>query len=111
MSVYAAFRDLGQSIWLDNLSRDLIASGMLDRYIRDFAVTGVTSNPTIFDLAISSSGTYDPSIQFASHRGRSSEDVFFDLAIEDVQAAADRLLDVHRTTNGMDGWVSLEVPP
>ena len=87
MSIYAAFRDLGQSIWLDNLSRDLITSGTLDHYIRDFAVSGVTANPTIFDRAIKTSGIYDPSIRLASQRGRCSEDIFFDLAIEDVQAA------------------------
>lgn len=102
---------LGQSVWLDNLTRELLDSGALRRYIDEHAVTGLTSNPTIFDRAIKGSTRYDDAIRARSGQGRSAEALFFDLAIDDIQRAADLFAAVHERTHGVDGWVSLEVSP
>ncbi len=103
--------DLGQSIWLDNITRDLLTNGTLQRYIDELSVTGLTSNPTIFDHAISNSATYDGAIRSAVRAGRSGEDLFFDLALEDLTQAADLFRPIFERTGGVDGWVSLEVSP
>ena len=102
---------LGQSLWLDNITRALLSSGTLSRYIRDYSVTGLTSNPTIFDHAIKNSHDYDESIRLKMSEGKSVEELFFELALEDLTQAADLFRPVHEQTNGMDGWVSLEVSP
>jgi len=102
--------ELGQSLWLDNITRDMLDSGGLQHYIDNYAVTGLTSNPSIFDKAISS-GSYDAAIRTKSAPGRSDEELFFELAIEDLQRAADLFLSLHERTDGVDGWVSLEVSP
>ncbi|HTL36053.1 MAG TPA: transaldolase [Kofleriaceae bacterium] len=102
---------LGQSLWLDNITRDLLTSGTLQRYINDFSVTGLTSNPTIFEKAIKNSSAYDASIKQKLSQGRGVEEVFFDIALEDLTRAADLFLPIHEQTNGVDGWVSLEVSP
>jgi transaldolase len=103
--------DLGQSLWLDNITRDLLDSGTLQRYIDDLSVTGLTSNPTIFDHAIKNSAAYDAPIRKKLAKGKSGEELFFDLALEDLTRAADMFYTTHVRTNGMDGWVSLEVSP
>ncbi len=103
--------DLGQSIWLDNITRDLLTDGTLQRYIDELSVTGLTSNPTIFDHAISNSATYDAPIRSAVRAGRSGEDLFFDLALQDLTGAADLFRPIFERTGGVDGWVSLEVSP
>jgi transaldolase len=105
-----ALHDQGQSLWLDNITRGLLDSGQIQRYITDYDVTGLTSNPSIFDKAIES-GDYDDDIRAKSAQGRSGEDLFFDLAIDDLRRAADLFLPVHERTDGVDGWVSLEVSP
>jgi transaldolase len=102
---------LGQSLWLDNITRDLLNSGTLKRYIDEFSVTGLTSNPTIFDNAIKTSSDYDAAIRQKNAAGRSGEALFFELALEDCTAAADLFRPIHDRTNGVDGWVSLEVSP
>ena len=101
----------GQSLWLDNITRDLLGSGTLKRYIDALGITGLTSNPTIFDHAFQSSDAYDDAIGSAAKGGRSPEDVFFDLAIDDLRGAADLFRGIWDRTNGVDGWVSLEVSP
>ncbi len=103
--------DVGQSLWLDNITRNLLGSGTLSRYIDEFSVTGLTSNPTIFDQAISKSADYDDSISRKVSEGKSGEGLFFELAIEDLQKAADLFRPIHDRTCGVDGWVSLEVSP
>lgn len=103
--------DLGQSLWLDNITRGLLTSGTLRHYISDLSVTGLTSNPSIFDLAIKDSGSYDDAIRQKTGEGKSGEKLFFDLAIEDLTQAADLFHPVYEATGGMDGWVSLEVSP
>lgn len=103
--------DLGQSLWLDNITRDLLTSGTLERYISDLSVTGLTSNPTIFDRAISGSAAYDAQIRDLVATGRSGEGLFFELAIDDLTRAADLFAPIHERTAGVDGWVSLEVSP
>jgi transaldolase len=103
--------DLGQSLWLDNITRELIQSGTLRRYIAELSVTGLTSNPTIYDNAIGSGGWYDDAIHAKTVAGLSGEEIFFELAGEDLSQAADLLRPVHRETGGTDGWVSLEVSP
>ncbi len=100
----------GQSIWLDNITRTLLDDGTLQRYIDQYAVTGLTSNPSIFDHAIAS-GAYDDAIREAGEDGHGGEALFFLLAIEDLQRAADLFLEVHERTDRVDGWVSLEVSP
>ena len=103
--------DFGQSLWLDNITRGLLTSGMLRHYIYDFSVMGLTSNPSIFDLAIKNSNFYDDAIRQKRKQGKSGEGLFFELAIEDLRQAADLFRPVHDATAGMDGWVSLEVSP
>lgn len=103
--------DLGQSLWLDNISRDLLSSGTLSRYIDEFSVTGLTSNPTIFEHAISSSDSYDEAIGRLSAEGLSDEGLFFALALDDLTQAADLFRPIHVASDGVDGWVSLEVSP
>jgi transaldolase len=111
MKATQKLHDMGQSLWLDNITRGLLISGTLERYIKDLSVTGLTSNPTIFDHAIKNSHDYDDAIQQKLKKGMSGEDLFFDLAIEDLRQAADLFLPAHEATNGVDGWVSLEVSP
>jgi transaldolase len=106
-----ALHELGQSIWLDNIRRDLLTSGTLKRYIDELSVTGLTSNPTIFDAAIRKSSDYDTAIRQKLVAGRSAEALFFELALEDLVAAADLFRPINANTNGIDGWVSLEVSP
>jgi transaldolase len=103
--------ELGQSIWLDNITRDLLTTGTLKRYIDELSVTGLTSNPTIFDHAIKNSTAYDRDIRNKLKEGKSGEKLFFELAIEDLTQAADMFRPVWDRTNGVDGWVSLEVSP
>ncbi|MEO8126970.1 MAG: transaldolase [Bryobacteraceae bacterium] len=103
--------ELGQSLWLDNITRELLTSGTLRRYIDDLSVTGLTSNPSIFDLAIKNSSFYDDAIRRKKKEGKSGETLFFELAIEDLRQAADLFRPIHDGTAGMDGWVSLEVSP
>src|ERR1700733_14758373 len=102
---------LGQSLWLDNITRDLLNSGALQRYIDEFSVTGLTSNPTIFDHAIKNSASYDDAIQRRASTGGPVEDLFFDLALDDLGRAAELFQPVFARTDGVDGWVSLEVSP
>ena len=102
---------LGQSIWLDNITRDLLDSGTLRRYADELSVTGLTSNPTIFDQALKKSASYDRSIREKLSRGKSGEALFFELALEDLTRAADVFRPVWDRTDGVDGWVSLEVSP
>ena len=103
--------DLGQSLWLDNITRNLLTSGTLKRYIDEWSITGLTSNPTIFNLAVKSGADYDAAIRKRSGNGKSPEELFFDLALEDLTQAADLFKSVHDRTCGVDGWVSLEVSP
>jgi transaldolase len=103
--------NLGQSIWLDNITRDLLTSGTLRRYIDELSVTGLTSNPTIFENAIKNSPSYDVPILEKLATGKSGEELFFDLALEDITRAADLFRPVYERTNTVDGWVSLEVSP
>src|ERR1700757_4104806 len=102
---------LGQSLWLDNIPRSLVNSGTLQRYIDEFSVTGLTSNPTIFDHAIKNSSDYDSTIAGRATHAGPAEDLFFELALADLTRAADLLRPVFTRTNGVDGWVSLEVSP
>ncbi len=103
--------DEGQSLWLDNITRALLNSGTLKRYIDELSITGLTSNPTIFDHAIKNSSDYDGEIAGGIHGDKSEEELFFDLALEDLTRAADLFRPIHEKTNGVDGWVSLEVSP
>ena len=103
--------NLGQSLWLDNITRDLLNSGTLKRYIDELSVTGLTSNPTIFDHAIKNSAAYDGAIREEMAKGKAGEDLFFDLALDDLMRAADLFRPIQDRTNGVDGWVSLEVSP
>jgi transaldolase len=100
----------GQSLWLDNITRKMLDDGTIQHFIDDYSVTGLTSNPSIFDKAIES-GVYDDAIRSKSQAGLADEALFFDLAIEDLQRAADLFLPIHERTDGVDGWVSLEVSP
>jgi transaldolase len=111
MNPTQTLHNLGQSLWLDNITRDLLNSGTLQRYINEFSVTGLTRNPTIFDHAIKNSTDYDSEIAQRSTRATSAEDLFFELALADLTRAADLLRPVFTRTNGVDGWVSLEVSP
>jgi transaldolase len=111
MKATRELHDVGQSLWLDNITRDLLNSGTLKRYIDEFSVTGLTSNPTIFDHAIRNSTTYDDAIRRSRPSAKSVEEIFFFLALEDLTAAADLFQPVYARTNGVDGWVSLEVSP
>ena len=103
--------EIGQSIWLDNITHRLLASGTLLSYIRELSVTGLTSNPTIFDHAIKNSNDYDDVIRRKLDEGKSGEVLFFELALEDLRQAADLFRPIYDRTDGVDGWVSLEVSP
>lgn len=111
MKATRKLHDLGQSLWLDNITRDLLASGTLQRYIDELSVTGLTSNPTIFNQAIKNSTDYDAAIRKLDEQGEKSEALFFQLALEDIGQAADLFRPVWDRTDGVDGWVSLEVSP
>jgi transaldolase len=111
MKATQLLHNLGQSIWLDNITRDLLNSGTLKRYIDELSVTGLTSNPTIFDHAIKNSTAYDAAIREKLSKGKSGEALFFELALEDIIRAASLFRPVYDRTDGVDGWVSLEVSP
>ena len=111
MKATQALHDLGQSLWIDDITRDMLDSGTLKKYIDDFSVTGLTSNPTIFDNAISKSDSYDSEMARLTKAGYSGEALFFELALQDLSRAADLFLPVHERTAGVDGFVSLEVSP
>lgn len=110
MKATEVLHERGQSLWLDNITRAMLDSGMIARYVERYSVTGLTSNPSIFDKAIAGGG-YDDAIREKAGRGLAGEDLFFELAIEDLRRAADLFLPVHERTDGVDGWVSLEVSP
>jgi len=111
MTRIAQLGRIGQSVWLDNITRDLLENGKLERYITELSVTGLTSNPSIYDKAIGGSGAYDEQIRQLAASGADTEGIFFQLAIDDLRRAADMFLPVYRRTNGVDGFVSLEVSP
>tara|TARA_R110001599_G_C12275834_1_gene662333 strand:+ start:5370 stop:6461 length:1092 start_codon:yes stop_codon:yes gene_type:complete len=111
MKATQQLHDLGQSLWLDNITRELLTSGTLGRYINELSVTGLTSNPTIFEHAIKEGDFYDDEIRKKALAGKSGEALFFELALEDLTLAADLFRPVHDATDGVDGWVSLEVSP
>src|SRR2546427_9109032 len=111
MNATTTLQDRGQSLWLDNITRDLLETGTLARYINELSVTGLTSNPTIFDHAIKNSAAYDAAIRTKVKEGKSGEDLFFELALEDLTRAADLFRPIWDRTRGVDGWVSLEVSP
>src|SRR5205823_12837863 len=103
--------DLGQSLWLDNITREILDNGTLRRYIDEFAITGLTSNPTIFDEAIGNSAAYDEDIRDKAKKGKSGEALFLELALADLRRAADLFRPIFDATDGIDGWVSMEVSP
>jgi transaldolase len=111
MKATQLLHNLGQSIWLDNITRELLNTGTLKGYVSDLSVTGLTSNPTIFDQAIKNSTAYDAAIRAGISKGRVGEALFFDLALEDISRAAALFRPVYDRTDGVDGWVSLEVSP
>jgi transaldolase len=111
MKATQTLHDQGQSLWLDNITRDLLQNGTLERYIDELSVTGLTSNPTIFDHAIKNSSAYDAAIRTTVKEGKSGEGLFFDLALDDLTRAADLFRPIWDRTRGVDGWVSLEVSP
>ncbi|MFW6106942.1 MAG: transaldolase, partial [bacterium] len=111
MKPTARLKELGQSLWLDNITRDLLTSGTLRRYLDEFSVTGLTSNPTIYRRAVNESSAYDAAIGKFAEQGESEEDLFFEMAIDDLTEAADLLRPIFERTCGVDGWVSLEVSP
>ena len=111
MKATQLLHNLGQSIWLDNITRDLLDNGTLKRYIDELSVTGLTSNPTIFDHAIKNSTSYDAAIREKLGKGKAGEALFFDLALQDLTRAADLFRQIHERSNAVDGWVSLEVSP
>lgn len=111
MKATVKLREAGQSLWLDNITRDLVTTGTLQRYIDELGITGLTSNPTIFEQALRNSNAYDETIRARAEAGLSAEDLFFELALDDLNAAADRFRPIHDRTDGVDGWVSLEVSP
>jgi len=111
MKTTQRLHDAGQSLWLDNITRSLLTGRTLSRYIGELSVTGLTSNPTIFDHAIKNSHDYDAAIREKTAAGLSGEELFFELALEDLTRAADLFRPIHEATNGVDGWVSLEVSP
>ncbi len=111
MKATELLHDLGQSLWLDNITRDLLDNGTLPRYIEELSVTGLTSNPTIFEQALKKSSAYDAAILAGKRQGKSPEEIFFDLALEDLTRAADLFRPIYERTNTVDGWVSLEVSP
>jgi transaldolase len=107
----AQLHEIGQSLWLDNITRELLTSATLQHYIEELSITGLTSNPTIFDQAIAKSHAYDTAIREKMQSGKSGEELFFELAIEDLTQAADLFRPIYDKTDGVDGWVSLEVSP
>lgn len=111
MKTTQQLHDLGQSLWLDNITRELLTSGTLGRYISELSITGLTSNPTIFDHAIRNADAYDVAIREKAFSGKSNEALFFELALEDLTQAADLFHSTYIATDGVDGWVSLEVSP
>ncbi|HNQ74845.1 MAG TPA: transaldolase [Verrucomicrobiota bacterium] len=111
MKATQTLHDRGQSLWLDNITRDLLDQGTLQQYRDEFSISGLTSNPSIFDHAIRNSKAYDAAILKDLRDGRTGEDLFFDLALDDLTRAADLFRPIHDRTNGVDGWVSLEVSP
>jgi transaldolase len=111
MSATQELHDAGQSLWLDNLTRDAVNDGTIAGYVRDLALTGLTSNPTIFDKALKEGDAYDEQTSELLDQGKSGEDLFFELALRDLRGACDIFADVHRRTAGVDGWASLEVSP
>src|ERR1044071_2818613 len=108
MKATQLLHDLGQSLWLDNITRDLLNSGTLKQYIDDLSVTGLTSNPTIFDHAIKNSSAYDTAIGDNLRKGKTGEDLCFELALDDITRAAQQFRPIYDQSNGVDGWVSLE---
>ena len=106
-----ALHDLGQSLWVDNITRSMLDDGTLERYIADYSVTGLTSNPTIFDKAIAGGSDYDGQIAELAETGAEPEPIFFELAMADLRRAADAFAETHMRTDRVDGWVSLEVSP
>jgi transaldolase len=111
MKTTRQLHDLGQRLWLDNITRGLLTSGTLRRYIDELSLTGLTSNPTIFDKAIQEGAVYDEAIRRKAAEGKSGEALFFELALEDLTQAADLFRPIHDATGGLDGWVSLELSP
>jgi len=111
MKATQRLHELGQSLWLDNITREMLDNGTLQRYIDDFEITGLTSNPSIFDHAIRNGAFYDDSIRRRAAAGQSGEDLFIDLALEDLAQAAELFAPAHEATAGVDGWVSMEVSP
>jgi transaldolase len=111
MNAARRLHEMGQSLWLDNITRGMLADGTLRRYRDELSITGLTSNPTIFDQAIAGSADYDAAIRRGSREGRSGERLFLELALEDLRAAADLFRPEYDRTGGVDGWVSLEVSP
>jgi len=111
MKATEQLHDMGQSLWLDNITRGLLTNGTLERYIRELSITGLTSNPSIFDNAIRNTGFYDEAIRGKMQAAKAGEKLFFELALEDLTKAADLFRPTHEATNGVDGWVSLEVSP
>jgi transaldolase len=111
MNATRALHDLGQSLWLDAITREIVDNGTLERFIDELSVTGLTSNPTIFDEAIGGSGAYDQDIRQKKRAGRSTEALFVELALDDLRRAADLFRPVFDRTDGVDGWVSMEVSP
>ena len=111
MKATQRLHDAGQSLWLDNITRGILSNGTLARYVREFSITGLTSNPTIFDHAIRNSADYDVAIRALTAAGKAGEELFFELALEDLRQAADLFRPAHDLTNRVDGWVSLELSP
>jgi transaldolase len=103
--------DAGQSLWIDDITREMLDSGRLAKMIADLSVTGLTSNPTIFEKAVGKGSDYDAAIEELLRKGLSDEPLFFELALDDLRRAADLFLPVHKRTAGVDGFVSLEVSP
>ena len=111
MKATQLLHNMGQSLWLDNITRDHLDGGTIQRYIDELSVTGLTSNPTIFEQAIKNSAAYDEAIRKKLQKGKSAEELFFELALEDLTRAADLFRPIYDQTNTVDGWVSLEVSP
>src|SRR5205814_8320181 len=111
MKATRILHDLGQSLWLDNITRNMLKAGTLRRYIDELSVTGLTSNPTIYDHAIKNGSDYDASIRRKVKEGKSGEALFFELALEDLTQAADLFRPIYDRSGGVDGWVSLDVSP
>jgi transaldolase len=111
MTITQQLHDMGQSLWLDNITREILDNGTLRRYINELSVTGLTSNPTIFDEAIGNTAAYDAGIRQKARSGLEGEELFVELALEDLRRAADLFRPIFDRTSGVDGWVSMEVSP